>query len=103
MFIDITTGTGGAGAPGIGGSLPGDFDASPLPTWLFETPGLQIYDVNQATIDFYDTRDEFRTMTLYDLRTAEEAERLRAMYAETPHPPLRWNPASGSTARRTAR
>ena len=69
------------------------FDASPLPTWLFETPGLQIYDVNQATIDFYGyTRDEFRTMTLYDLRTAEEAERLRAMYAETPHPPLRWNP-----------
>jgi PAS domain S-box-containing protein len=69
------------------------FDASPLPTWLFETPSLKIYDVNRAAIDFYGySREEFRSMTLYDLRSPAEAERLRAMYAETPRPEVRWNP-----------
>jgi len=69
------------------------FDASPLPTWLFETPSLKIYAVNQAAIDFYGySREEFRSMTLYDLRSPAEAERLRTLYAETPRPETRWNP-----------
>jgi two-component system cell cycle sensor histidine kinase/response regulator CckA len=69
------------------------FEATPLPMWLYETPGLEIYDVNQAAVDVYGySREEFRQLTLYDLRSPEEAEKLRRLFAENPDPLARWAP-----------
>ncbi|HXM77465.1 MAG TPA: PAS domain S-box protein, partial [Thermoanaerobaculia bacterium] len=68
------------------------FDASPLPMWLYDTPSLEIRAVNQAAIGLYGyARQEFLGMTLYDLRSPEEAERLRTMFADIPEPTGRWD------------
>ena len=68
------------------------FDASPLPMWLYETPSLRICAVNQAAIDLYGySPKDFLEMTLYELRSPAEAERLRKLFADTPEPPVRWD------------
>jgi len=48
------------------------FDKSPLPMWLFDTDNYSFVDVNEATIRKYGyTREEFMSMTIMDIRHAE--------------------------------
>ncbi len=55
------------------------FASNPHPMWVYDVETLQFLEVNDATIANYGfTRDEFRAMTLYDIRPAEDAARLKA-------------------------
>ena len=52
------------------------FDHNPIPMWVMEEGSLRFMDVNNAAIRHYGyTRDEFRNMTVLDIRTASEQER----------------------------
>ncbi|HEY3228652.1 MAG TPA: PAS domain S-box protein [Roseiflexaceae bacterium] len=63
------------------------FDSNPLPMWVYDTETLQFLAVNDATIAHYGYgRDEFLSMTIQDIRPAEELPRLAANLA-TPHQP----------------
>jgi PAS domain S-box-containing protein len=54
------------------------FDHSPLPKWVYSVETLRFLEVNDAALSKYGyTREEFLSMTLMDIRTPEEAERLR--------------------------
>lgn len=54
------------------------FDANPMPMWLFDAETLAVLDVNEAAVRHYGwSREEFKQMTLADIRSPEEAERLR--------------------------
>ena len=53
------------------------FSNSPLPMWVYEIATYQILDVNDAAIAHYGfSKDEFLTMTVFDLRPPDEFERL---------------------------
>jgi PAS domain S-box-containing protein len=48
------------------------FYKSPLPMWLFNTDTFQLLDVNEAAVRHYGyTKQEFLTMTIMDIRRAE--------------------------------
>lgn len=52
------------------------FDASPLAMWLYEPDSLRIVEVNQAAVAQYGySRTEFLSLTLLDLREADEVPR----------------------------
>ena len=54
------------------------FERNPLPMWVYELGTMRFLDVNQAAITQYGySRDEFLAMDVYDIRTSEEADRLR--------------------------
>ncbi|MGH7607737.1 MAG: PAS domain S-box protein, partial [Gemmatimonadales bacterium] len=54
------------------------FDASPVPTWVFDLETLRFVAVNHAAITKYGyTRDEFLTMTIADIRPPEDVPALR--------------------------
>ncbi|TWI58677.1 response regulator receiver modulated diguanylate cyclase/phosphodiesterase with PAS/PAC sensor(s) [Pseudomonas duriflava] len=59
------------------------FDANPGPMWVFSKETLRFLSVNQAAIDYFGySHDEFMSMTVLDLRSVEEQERL-LRYLET--------------------
>jgi PAS domain S-box-containing protein len=54
------------------------FQKGVLPAWVFDRSTLRFYDVNEAAVRQYGwSREEFLTMTLYDVRPPAEHERLR--------------------------
>ncbi|HSJ68803.1 MAG TPA: PAS domain S-box protein [Anditalea sp.] len=53
------------------------FHMSPLPMWVFDLETLRFLDVNEATINHYGyNKEEFLTMTIKDIRSAEEVVKL---------------------------
>lgn len=49
------------------------FDNNPQPMWIYDFETLAFLEVNQATVDHYGySREEFRVMTLNDIRLAED-------------------------------
>ena len=55
------------------------FNASPLPTWMFDRETLEFLAVNEAAVEHYGySREEFLSMTLLDIRPDEERARLKA-------------------------
>jgi PAS domain S-box-containing protein len=54
------------------------FNHNPRPMWVFERGGGRFIEVNDAVLQKYGyTRDEFLSMTLFDLRPQADRERLR--------------------------
>ncbi|MGV3723953.1 MAG: PAS domain S-box protein [Actinomycetota bacterium] len=61
------------------------FDASPLPTWVFDAETLRFLAVNEAAVDHYGySREEFLAMTLAEIRPPDELPRLQAHLATDP-------------------
>ncbi|MCA1778618.1 MAG: PAS domain S-box protein, partial [Xanthomonadaceae bacterium] len=55
------------------------FDASPLPTWVFDWKTLAFLAVNDAAVEHYGySQKEFLGMTIHDIRSSEERARLEA-------------------------
>ncbi|MBN8855671.1 MAG: hypothetical protein BGO55_23160 [Sphingobacteriales bacterium 50-39] len=53
------------------------FYKSPLPKWIYDQDTLQFLEVNEAAIQHYGySQDEFRNMTIRDIRPAEDIPRL---------------------------
>ncbi len=53
------------------------FHLSPLPMWVYDLENLEIMDVNASAIKHYGyTNEEFLSMTIKDLRPAEEVPKL---------------------------
>ena len=53
------------------------FDGNPVPMWMFERETLKFLDVNEAAIRHYGfSKEEFLSMTIADIRPAEDVERL---------------------------
>jgi len=53
------------------------FSNSPLPMWVYEIATYRILDVNEAAIEHYGfSKEEFLTMTVFDLRPPDEFGRL---------------------------
>lgn len=61
------------------------FIESPQPMWVFEPATLRFTEVNNAAVRAYGyTREEFLSMTLLDIRPAEDREPLVAFIARRP-------------------
>ncbi|SEJ64489.1 PAS domain S-box-containing protein [Cyclobacterium xiamenense] len=57
------------------------FYFNPLPNWVYDKETFEIVDVNQSAIDHYGySRQEFLSMTIRDLRPAEELPKLHASH-----------------------
>ncbi|MFI5180975.1 MAG: PAS domain-containing sensor histidine kinase [Thermoanaerobaculia bacterium] len=55
------------------------FERNPLPMWVYDRETLRFLAVNEAAVKHLGySRDEFRTMTVIDIRPEEERPRLRA-------------------------
>ncbi|MEN9457985.1 MAG: hypothetical protein RL135_559, partial [Bacteroidota bacterium] len=55
------------------------FHLSPLPMWVFDNKSLRIIDVNDSAIEHYGYNlEEFKALTIRDLRPASELERLNS-------------------------
>lgn len=55
------------------------FERNPLPMWVYDRETLGFLAVNEAAVLHYGySRDEFRSMTVVDIRPEEEQPRLRA-------------------------
>lgn len=55
------------------------FASNPHPMWVYDLETLRFLEVNDAAVANYGySQEEFRRMTLFDIRPAEDAERLRA-------------------------
>jgi diguanylate cyclase (GGDEF)-like protein/PAS domain S-box-containing protein len=55
------------------------FETNPLPMWIYDLETLRFLAVNRAAVEIYGySRDEFLTMTLRDIRPAEDVARLEA-------------------------
>lgn len=53
------------------------FANNPMPMWIYDLKTLQFLEVNQAAVSHYGyTENEFRSMTLKDIRPVEEIDRL---------------------------
>ncbi len=60
------------------------FQNSPLPMWLYDRQTLRFLEVNRAATELYGyTPDEFRTMTIKDIRPPEELPRLQEALARS--------------------
>jgi diguanylate cyclase (GGDEF)-like protein/PAS domain S-box-containing protein len=58
------------------------FDVNPSPMWVYDTETLQFIEVNQAAVEHYGyRREEFRRMTIRDIRPQEDLPRLAANIA----------------------
>ncbi len=62
------------------------FEQNPTPMWIYEIGTLRFLDVNEAAIRHYGyARAEFLSMTIADIRPAEDLPRLKEMVRD--HPP----------------
>jgi PAS domain S-box-containing protein len=62
------------------------FERNPMPVFLYQTSDLRIVDINEATIKHYGySREEFKQMTIRDMRPASELEKLNN-YFSSPRP-----------------
>ena len=53
------------------------FDLNPSPSWIYEIESHRILEVNERAIELYGyTREEWLSMSVFDIRTKEDAERL---------------------------
>jgi PAS domain S-box-containing protein len=74
------------------------FEDNPRPMWLYELDSNRIVLVNAAAIEQYGyTDEEFRSLTIFDLRPQEERERLRSNLSR---PRARVERSAGWTHRR---
>jgi|GEM_PF-2845109 len=63
------------------------FIANPLPMWVFESGTYRYLEVNNAAIAKYGyTREEFLKMTILDIRSPKERERLLKITLDRPFP-----------------
>ncbi|NID14562.1 bifunctional diguanylate cyclase/phosphodiesterase [Luteibacter yeojuensis] len=63
------------------------FDKNPLPYWIFDTATLRFLEVNEAAVRNYGySREEFLAMRITDIRSIQDAEILRGLFA-SPVPP----------------
>src|SRR5262249_1493072 len=54
------------------------FESNPLPMWVFDVTTLRILTVNDAAITHYGySREQFLTMSVMDIRTAEDRDRVQ--------------------------
>ncbi|HUF20743.1 MAG TPA: diguanylate cyclase [Burkholderiales bacterium] len=61
------------------------FDANPSPMWVYDIETLQFIEVNQAAVEHYGyRREEFRRMTIKDIRPQEDVPRLAENIAALP-------------------
>lgn len=62
------------------------FFHSPLPKWIFDAETLQFLQVNNAALKNYGyTKEEFLTMSLYDIHLHADAEELKMFAAQQPN------------------
>lgn len=62
------------------------FEASPLPSYIFDRESLRILDVNRRMTEQYGyTREELLSMTIRDIRPADQLPLLEANLAKTKH------------------
>jgi hypothetical protein len=62
------------------------FELNPFPMWVYDPETLAILAVNAAAVEHYGySRDEFLTMTLKDVRPAEEVSKLLAVDRSSPN------------------
>ena len=62
------------------------FILNPEPMWVYEVETLQILDVNEAALQRYGySRDEFLTLTIKDLRPAEELAKFLELVHDSPN------------------
>ncbi len=60
------------------------FDSNPHPMWVYDVQTLRFLEVNDAAVMAYGyTRDEFLSMTIRDIRPADELPRFEANIART--------------------
>src|SRR5574337_875276 len=60
------------------------FDRSPLPKWVFDLDTLAFLEVNDAATEHYGySKDEFRRLTIKDMRTPEELKKISRWIGET--------------------
>jgi PAS domain S-box-containing protein len=53
------------------------FEGNPVPMWVFDTSTIQFLAVNDAAVEHYGySRDEFLSMTIKDIRPAEDVDEL---------------------------
>lgn len=63
------------------------FEGNPIPMWVYDPETLRFVAVNDAAIEHYGyTREQFLTMTLLDIRPAEDHDEVRRV-AGTTRPP----------------
>jgi hypothetical protein len=56
------------------------FDKNPMPMWVYDRESLAFLQVNEAAVEHYGySADEFRAMTLKDIRPPEDVDRLEDM------------------------
>jgi diguanylate cyclase (GGDEF)-like protein/PAS domain S-box-containing protein len=61
------------------------FEHNPLPMYIYDCDTFVFLSVNDAAVRQYGyTREEFRAMTIFDIRPPEEVPRLKQALAETP-------------------
>ena len=61
------------------------FDATPMPVWVFDRETLRFLAVNESALKQYSySREEFLSMTLADIRPAEDVVGLRQAIADAP-------------------
>ena len=66
------------------------FAHSPVPMWIYDQQTLCFLQVNQSAVQHYGySRDQFLSMTLMDIRTEAELERLQTSVRATPLQPDR--------------
>ena len=59
------------------------FQNNPMPMWIYDVRTLHFIDINDTMASIYGyTREQFRSMTLMEIRSDEEAERIRAFVAQ---------------------
>ena len=59
------------------------FAANPLPMWVYEETSLRFLEVNQAALEKYGySREEFLTLTLWDIRPASQRKVLSAYFEQ---------------------
>ncbi|HEV2558585.1 MAG TPA: ATP-binding protein [Microvirga sp.] len=64
------------------------FDDNPMPMWLYDPATLRFVNVNEAALSHYGySRDQFLSMTLLDIRPAEDHETFRAALDPNGVPP----------------
>jgi len=86
--IDAAARTRAAGAVEPGAGLL--FERNPNPLWFYDVDTLRFLGVNDAAVEKYGfSRDEFLSMTLEDIRPAEDRLRLREATARLPAAPAR--------------